>query len=126
MAWNNNCNNILDESIRNHLKLTLSKFQASNIANSKLLESICDPKKNYTSFKPGSTMGAEVEMTFKTHTNEDSIYSINVCSEVQRLWLDYYETTSNMFHKIDPIVDIDEWKAFLIDERINDLAYILN
>ena len=46
--------------------------------------------------------------------------------EVQRLWLDYYETTSNMFHKIDPIVDIDEWKAFLIDERINDLAYILN
>ena len=83
----NNCNNILDESIRDHLKLTLSKFQSSNIANSKLLESICDPKKNYTSFKPGIKTGAEVERTFKTHTNDDSIYSINVCSEVQRLWL---------------------------------------
>ena len=30
-------------------------------------------KKNYTSFKPGSEMSAEIEMTFKTHTNDDSI-----------------------------------------------------
>ena len=82
----NNCNNILDESIRDHLKLTLSKFQSSNIAHSKLLESICDPKKNHTSLKPGIKMSADVETTFKTHSNEDSIYSINVCSEVQRLW----------------------------------------
>ena len=44
-------------------------------------------------------------------------------NEVHELWLDYLYSTSVMYHKIDPYVTINQWQAFLIDERINDLVH---
>ena len=68
------------------------------------------------------------EKTIQSHLAESSGFKINLDQflKIQELWLDYYQATSVMFNKIDPYVQIDSWKAFLIDERINDLAYILN
>ena len=52
-----------------------------------------------------------------------SFITLKESNEVHELWLDYLYSTSVMYHKIDPYVTINQWQAFLIDERINDLVH---